>query len=155
VVSRPFPTSRPDALEIRASNAEVRRASDWLAATCRQRSVPEPLAERLALCLHEALVNIIMHGGAAALAAPIGVVVEVGLAAGCIEASVTVSDAGRPFDPASVPQKALPATLDEASPGGLGLTMIRRCADRLDYRHEGGRNHFTFVARSVARAQAK
>jgi hypothetical protein len=28
--------------------------------------------------------------------------------------------------------------------------MIRRCADRLDYRHEGGRNRFTFGARGSA-----
>ena len=136
-----------DVLEVGASGAEVRRASEWLEASCRQRRVPQALTERLSLCLHEALANVITHGGASARAAPIEVVLEVKLGSGSIEASVTVSDAGRAFDPLSVPPKAPPRTLDEALPGGLGLAMIRRCADRLGYRHKGGRNHFTFGAR--------
>jgi serine/threonine-protein kinase RsbW len=146
---------RSEPLEVGASGAEVRRATDWLAASCRSRKLPQALAERLELCLHEALVNIITHGGASARAAPIEVVLEVKLGAGSVEASVTVSDAGRAFDPLSVPQKTPPKRLDEAIPGGLGLTMIRRCADRLGYRHEDGRNHFTFGARWSAQTQSK
>jgi serine/threonine-protein kinase RsbW len=146
---------RSDVLEVGVSGAEVRRASEWLEASCRQRKVPQELTERLSLCLHEALANVITHGGASARAAPIEVVLEVKPGAGSIEASVTVSDAGRAFDPLSAPEKAPPRTLDEALPGGLGLAMIRRCADRLRYRHERGRNHFTFGARWKAQAQAK
>jgi anti-sigma regulatory factor (Ser/Thr protein kinase) len=133
----------------------VRGALEWLEATCRQRKVPQALVERLALCLHEALMNVITHGGVSASASPIELVLEVRPDAGCIEASVTVSDGGAPFDPVSFPQKPLPGTLDEAFPGGLGLAMIRRCADRLGYRHERGRNHFTFGARWDAQTQAK
>jgi serine/threonine-protein kinase RsbW len=152
---RQYEPWRSDVLEVGVNGAEVRRASEWLEASCRQRNVPQLLVERLSLCLHEALANVITHGGASARAAPIEVVLEVKLGAGTIEASVTVSDAGRAFDPLSVPQKAPPRTLDEALPGGLGLAMIRRCADRLGYRREGGRNHFTFGARWKAQSQAK
>jgi serine/threonine-protein kinase RsbW len=137
------------------SGAEVRRALEWLEASCREREVPQALAERLALCLHEALVNVINHGGAAARGSPIEVVLEIQPGADGSEASVTVSDAGRAFDPLSVPPKAQPKTLDEALPGGLGLAMIRHCAERLGYRHEDGRNHLTFGARWSAQAQAK
>jgi anti-sigma regulatory factor (Ser/Thr protein kinase) len=146
---------RSDVLQVGVSGAEVRRALKWLEKTCRQREVPQALAERLALCLHEALVNVINHGGASAAAVPVEVVLEVAPGADSIEASVTVSDAGRPFDPLSTQQKPLPKTLDEALPGGLGLRMIRRCADRLGYRHEDGRNHFTFGARWNAQPQPK
>src|SRR5688572_13083198 len=139
--------SRPDELAIVANAAEVRRAVEWLEAACRRRSVPQAPAERLALCLHEALVNVITHGGGSALAAPIGLALEVGPGPDGAVANVTVSDAGTAFNPLSLPQQLPPATLDDASPGGLGLVMIRRCADWLDYRHEGGRNRFTFGAR--------
>jgi anti-sigma regulatory factor (Ser/Thr protein kinase) len=64
---------------------------------------------------------------------------------------VTVSDAGIAFNPLRVPKKILPAALDEVSAGGLGLVMVRRCSDWLDYRHEEGRNHLTFGARWNAR----
>jgi len=106
--------------------------------------VPQALAERLALCLHEALANVIAHGGSTAHSAPIGLLFELKRERQSNQASVTVSDAGIAFDPLSVPQKMLPKTLGEATTGGLGLVMMRRCSDRLDYRHEGGRNHLTF-----------
>lgn len=139
--------SRPDELTIAAAGAEVQRAMEWLEAACRRRDVPQAPAERLALCLHEALVNVITHGGGAAAAAPIELALKVGPVPEGIKASVTISDAGAAFNPLSLPPKALPATLDEAAPGGLGLVMIRRCADWLDYRHEDGRNRLTFGAR--------
>jgi len=138
--------SQFDELTIGASGAEVRRASEWLEAACRQRNVPPALVEQLALCLNEALANVFTHGGGLALAMPIRLLLEVRLDPDCGKASVTVSDAGTAFNPLSIPQREPPRSLDEASPGGLGLVMIRRCADWLDYRHQDGRNHFTFGA---------
>jgi len=136
-----------DELTIGASGAEARRASEWLDTTCRQRNVPQALVERLALCLHEVLANVIAHGGGTALSAPIRLLLEVRLEQDCSKASVTVSDAGIAFNPLLVPKRVLPKTLSEASAGGLGLVMIRRCSDWLDYRHEDGRNHLTFGTR--------
>ena len=132
---------------IGANGAEVRRASEWLDTTCRQRDVPQALVGRLVLCLNEVLANVIDHGGGTALSAPIRLLLEVRLDQDGSKAGVTVSDAGMAFDPLSVPKKILPKTLAEAAPGGLGLVMIHRCADWLDYRHEGGHNHLTFGTR--------
>jgi len=138
---------RFDELTIAANGAEVRRASEWLATTCQQRDVPRALAERLVLCLNEVLANIITHGGTMALSAPIRLLLEVSLHQDYSKASVTVSDAGVAFNPLSVPKRILPKTLDDAAPGGLGLVMIRRCSDWLQYCHEDGRNHLTFGTR--------
>jgi anti-sigma regulatory factor (Ser/Thr protein kinase) len=149
---RPAETERSalpgiDELTIGANGAEVRRASEWLDTACRQRNVPQALVERLAICLHEVLANVITHGGGTALSAPIGLLLEVTLEPDCGKAAVTVSDAGIPFNSVLVSERTLPKTLVEASTGGLGLVMIRRCSDWLDYRHENGLNHLTFGAR--------
>ncbi len=136
-----------DELTITANRAEVRRASEWLDAACRQHKVPQALVDRLVLCLNEVLANIITHGGRNAASAPIQLVLEVALDHGHGKAGVRVSDAGMAFDPLSVPARSLPKTLEEASLGGRGLVLIRRCSDWLDYRHEGGRNHLVFGAR--------
>jgi serine/threonine-protein kinase RsbW len=136
-----------DELTIGANGDDVRRASDWLCATCRRHGVPEPLVERLDLCLNEVLANVIVHGGGTARSAPVRLMLEIGRDDGCGKAGVTVSDAGVAFDPLSVPARASPKTLEEASLGGLGLVMIRRCSDWLDYRNEHGRNLLTFGAR--------
>ena len=135
---------RDDELSIGANGAEVRRASDWLDAACRRRDVPRAVAERLVLSLNEVLANIICHGGATALSSPVGLRLEVVAEANGGKARVTVSDTGIAFNPLSVAEKPLQKTLDEAAPGGLGLVMIRRFSDSLDYRHEDGRNHLTF-----------
>ena len=140
-------SSRFDELTIIANGAEVRRATEWLAASCRKCDVPQAHAERLVLCLHEVLENVINHGGGTAREAPIRMRLEVSLAPECRKASVTVMDAGMPFDPLSVPDRILPKTLSEASVGGLGLVMIRRCSDWLDYHRENGHNRLTFGAR--------
>lgn len=139
--------SRFDELTISANGDEVRRASDWLYATCRQHEVPQEHAERLVLCLNEVLANVIVHGGSTALSAPVKLMLEVSVDDGGGKAGVTVSDAGVAFDPLSVPARSSPKTLEEAALGGLGLVMIRRCSDWLDYRKEHGHNHLTFGAR--------
>jgi len=109
--------------------------------------VPPDCAERLQSCLNEVLANVITHGGATALLAPIRLLFKCGPDAGSHAASVTVSDAGVAFNPLTVTPKLLPKTLEEASPGGLGLVMIRRFSDWLDYRHDDDHNHLTFGAR--------
>jgi anti-sigma regulatory factor (Ser/Thr protein kinase) len=139
--------SRVDELAIVAKADEVRRASDWLHAACRRHEVPEALVERLVLCLNEVLANVIVHGGATALAAPVRLMLETRVDDGRGQAGVTVSDAGAAFDPLSIPERTLPKTLEDASFGGLGLVMIRRCSDWLDYRNEDGHNRLTFGAR--------
>lgn len=138
---------RDDELSISASGTEVRRASEWLDSACRQHEVPQAMAERLVLSLNEVLANVIRHGGANALSSPVALRLEVVADVNGGKAGVTVSDTGIAFNPLSVAEKPLPKTLDEAAPGGLGLVMIRRFSDWLDYRHEEGRNHLTFGTR--------
>ncbi len=142
-----FSASLAEEFAIGATAVEARRASDWLEAALLQRGVPQAQAARLTLCALEVLANVLAHGGKAAHEAPIGLLLEVILDTHHGEARVTVSDAGRAFDPLTVPERAKPKTLDEASPGGMGLALIRRCADLLHYRHEAGRNHLVFGAR--------
>lgn len=109
------------------------------------------MVEKLVLSLNEVLENIILHGGANALSSPVELELDVVADANGGKAGVTVSDAGIAFNPLSVAEKLLPKTLDEAAPGGLGLVMIRRFSDRLEYRHDAGRNHLTFGIRWKAK----
>lgn len=131
-------------LSIGASDVDVRSASDWLAAACREKGVPAKQVDRLVLCLTEVLANVIAHGKPTQ---PIALQLEVGADPRSGEASVTVADACRAFDPLSVPKRARPVSLDEAPTSGMGLDIIRFCSDMLRYRHEGGRNHLTFGTR--------
>jgi anti-sigma regulatory factor (Ser/Thr protein kinase) len=132
-------------LSIHADGAEVRRATEWLEASCRENQVPPALVDRLILCLNEVLANVIAHGGTRT--PPVTLRLEINPDESGFEASVTVSDRCRAFDPLSVPKRARPASLDDAPTSGMGLEIIRGCSDVLRYKHEGGRNHLTFGAR--------
>ena len=135
-----------EVIAIGADAQGARRASSWLETACRDLGVPDAQVFRLALCLDEALANIIAHGGETARAEQVRVRLEVepGTAGGH-EARVTVSDAGRAFDPLSAPMAPPPKSLDQALPRGMGLGIIRQCS--LGYRREGGFNHLTFGTR--------
>ena len=66
---------------------------------------------------------------------------------GTCTAELSVADAGVAFDPSTYPpeQTARPASLAEATPGGLGLLMIRSFSDDLSYRRSEGSNHLTIT----------
>ena len=134
-------------LSIRSAVADVRVASDWLARDGKACGVPEEQVGRLDLCLNEALANIISHGGESAAAQPIRLLLQVGSQQSAGEACVTVSDAGHAFDATTATLKAQAQTLYDATPGGLGLLMMRKFSDDLTYLRADGRNVLTITVR--------
>ncbi|MEN9887334.1 MAG: hypothetical protein RL758_1912 [Pseudomonadota bacterium] len=134
-------------LSIDADVAEIRRASVWVGKTGLQMGVPPEQIERLDLCLNEALANVLEHGGQGARQAPIVLTLGLDRDAESRLACLTVSDAGHPVNPLLIVPKNVAHTLEDATPGGLGIQMIRTFSDRLEYHFSQGRNHLTFAVR--------
>ena len=132
---------------------EARRASGWLETVALEQNVPPEQVVRLDHCLDEALANVIRHGGPTALSSPVHLQFDVRRGPRACTAELSVSDAGMPFDPSTHAVLAPhPATLVDATPGGLGLLLIRNFADDLSYRHIQGRNHLTITVSWVEEA---
>ena len=131
-------------LAIRASAEDIRPASEWLATIGNEHGIPGDQIFRLDLCLNEALGNIVFHGGPSAHEAPVFLTLTVSTDDGEHRAALSVSDAGIPFNPLQAEAKHQAPSLAEATPGGLGLTMIAGYCDRLDYDFRNGCNHLTF-----------
>ena len=55
---------------------------------------------------------------------------------------VEVEDDGRPFNPLEAPEPDLSKSLEERPVGGLGIHLVRKLMDELEYRREEGRNLF-------------
>jgi anti-sigma regulatory factor (Ser/Thr protein kinase) len=53
---------------------------------------------------------------------------------------VEVEDDGPPFNPLDLPEVDVTAPLEQRPIGGLGIHLMRRFMDELEYRSEGGRN---------------
>lgn len=49
-------------------------------------------------------------------------------------------DNGAPFDPLAFPDPENSLPLGERKPGGLGILLLRKMADRLSYEHRNGMN---------------
>ena len=59
---------------------------------------------------------------------------------------VEIRDWGVPFDPVTMEDPTLPASVQEAKIGGLGIMMAKRCVDELTYERSGdGANVVTFT----------
>jgi anti-sigma regulatory factor (Ser/Thr protein kinase) len=95
------------------------------------------------LCLNEALANVLEHGGEAALATSIEIGVEFECSKGNQSVTLRIIDGGVPFDvPQSIAKTPAPS-LTEATPGGLGVKLLRRNADTFSYRLHQGKNELT------------
>lgn len=93
------------------------------------------------LVLEEALTNIVKY------AFPDGDPHEIDLTV-AVEADGIVlrfEDDGVAFDPLQAPQPKVPASIDEAVPGGLGIALLRRHCSSASYRRLDGRNVLTVL----------
>lgn len=131
-------------LSISANAQELRRVALWLETCAQEYNIPAEQLGHLDLCAHEIIANILEHGSAEALAADIRLHLDIQRNEHETEATITIADAGIAFNPLTVAPKALPETLAEAQPGGLGLTMMHAFSDSLSYAYEDGRNQLTF-----------
>ncbi len=61
-----------------------------------------------------------------------------------IEVSLTDFDADR-FDPRERDEVRTDLPIEERTPGGLGIHLVRKLIDRIDYEYEGRRSKTTFV----------
>lgn len=95
--------------------------------------------------MNEALANILAHGGDTARSEPIDITLQIDRASTSPEAVLRIVDAGFPFDGVNVAPKSLPSKLEDATPGGLGLRMLRVFSDQVSYRTHQDKNELTLV----------
>lgn len=136
-----------DSLAVRTGADDIRSASEWLARFCSERDVPADQLFRLDLCLNEVMANIASHGGESALDSAVLLAIVISVKDECTEATLTVSDSGKPFNPLTAVATPQAQSLEDAVPGGLGLTMIACYSDQLDYNFSKRRNHLKITVR--------
>ena len=134
-------------LEISATAAEVRSASEWVFRMGRAFNVPQEQLDRLDICLNEALANVIAHNTMGPAPRSVELKMDIRGDPDAGEAALTLLDDGPAFDvvAATLPQRA--SRLSEAEPGGLGLLMMRSFSDALSYQRVGARNELRFCVR--------
>jgi len=114
------------------------RLVEQLYAFAREVQLPKAALQAADLALEEHLTNVINYGYEDKRTAEILVRLEIQAGALLVE----VFDNGCPFNPLDRPEVDTTIPLDEKQIGGLGVHLMRRFMDELDYRREDGRNVF-------------
>jgi len=134
----------PDAFTqtIQVSNdlAEVSRLNEILSDLWVERNLPPELEMPAVLALEEVLSNVIRHG-CTGLANP-DIRVQFTFDRGAFE--FVVSDNGTPYNPLSRPDPDVNLPIEQRTPGGLGIFLVRRLGDAVNYEYRDGRNHLLF-----------
>jgi anti-sigma regulatory factor (Ser/Thr protein kinase) len=129
--------AEPDAI-----SALSERATAFLAGE----GVDARAAHHVALVIDELLTNLACHGGGAKTSACVRLTVRPD------RVDAQVSDYGAQFDPRKTPDIDLSAFADNRPIGGLGLFLIHRVTERLDYERDGDCNRTMFSVRRTPAA---
>jgi serine/threonine-protein kinase RsbW len=130
-----------DALDIKLGNrlAELDGVTEKVMDFGRRHGLATRVVHDLTLALEEVLSNVIKHGY------PEGgdheISLRVRVEPGQVRAEI--EDDGRPFNPLKAPEPDTTKPLEERAVGGLGIHLVRKLMDALEYRRQGGKNLLT------------
>jgi serine/threonine-protein kinase RsbW len=131
--------SAPFTLQIKNSLEAMRSAgmamSQWLA----DQGAPAEIQNFANLALEEFGTNSIKYGYDDANEHWI----EVTLSISGRELIVNIIDDGRAFNPLEAPEPQFDIPMEERRVGGLGIYLVRKMSDRMEYQREGGKNRLT------------
>jgi anti-sigma regulatory factor (Ser/Thr protein kinase) len=135
----PMPSAPAERLVLHNDLAELRRLAGWLESWTQQSVLSPDVSFAVALCLEEAVANVIMHGSAEDGRLEIAVEMERNGAA----LIARVEDNGCQFDPTTAPPPRPAASLEEAKIGDVGIHLIRSFASSMHYERRDRRNRLT------------
>lgn len=126
----------PHSIRVKATLDQLEKLVNFVIARARELEAPKKAIDDLHLAADEACTNVIRY------AYPPGEEGEVEVSCRTAPGLFTLSirDWGKPFDPLAVPPPDLKLDLDQRPVGGLGILFIRKAADELTYRRDGGCN---------------
>jgi serine/threonine-protein kinase RsbW len=124
--------------------AEIPRLLDWIETCCDECGIGGDTPSKLALALEEAVANVINHAFTGVTSPHrIAVLLEIG----GDRVAAEIIDNGRPFDPSAAPEPDCASPLENRDVGGLGIHLIRRVMDRVQYRRVGDENRLRLEKR--------
>jgi serine/threonine-protein kinase RsbW len=128
-----------ETIKVPAKIDYLHQCIDFVAACAKQQGLDKRSIDRLELAADEALVNIFNYAYQDYC--------------GDVEIScmidhdklfvIEISDSGIPFNILDVPDPELSADIDDRKIGGLGIFMIKKIIDDVQYRREAGKNYLT------------
>jgi anti-sigma regulatory factor (Ser/Thr protein kinase) len=118
---------------------EIPRLSEFIELTCEEMGFDMSTTMSINLALEEAVVNVIQY------AYPNGTegAVDIDIADDDRQATFTITDSGKPFDPTAKADVDISLSAEERPIGGLGIHLIRQIMDSIQYERKNNKNILT------------
>jgi anti-anti-sigma factor len=129
-------------ITVEASLEHLAAISDFVVDQARLAGLDEHAVWEVQLAADEAVTNVIQHSYARS---PGSITLTTQHSGDTFE--VAIRDRGKPFNPDDVPEPDLVSPLEERRTGGLGLYLMRKLMDRVEFRFEDGENILTMTKR--------
>jgi len=120
---------------------EIRRVHEALDQFAAKHRLPVAGLARLHVALEEHLTNIISYGYRPGQTGTI----QIRLALTESNLRVEIEDDARPYNPLETPDVDTSVPLEAKPVGGLGVLLIRKSVDKIEYRRAGERNLLVLV----------
>jgi sigma-B regulation protein RsbU (phosphoserine phosphatase) len=128
-------------IRIPARLENLEKLIDFILSCLKSAGIDKETASEIHLAVDEACTNSIKY------AYPNGPAGDIELS--CVlnrrSATTTIRDWGAPFNPLESPPPDLNLDIDERPIGGLGIYLMKKFSDRLEYRRENGSNLLTII----------
>jgi len=134
-------TTQNYSFELHNNLSELKTLSKKLIAFGRNIGLPELSVSEINICLDELFTNIVLYGFNDDLEHKVKFTMKVDdniLIA-------TIEDDGVPFNPLKKKAVDLPANVDSAEIGGLGIHITRELVDKISYERKRGINRLTIA----------
>jgi len=128
-------------IRARAALENLEKIIDFVLSCARDWGLGEEKISDIHLAVDEACTNIIEYAYPPGRQGDIEVVCRLGGK----EFTILLRDWGRPFNPLRAPAPDLELDLNERPVGGLGIFLMKKFSDRIDYRREKGANRLEIV----------
>lgn len=133
-------------IQIDCEPGAIRRASEWLRASCK--NIDQDCLAELDLAIVEAVTNLVKYSGAANK--PANFTLEISIQSDSVKINIT--DTGQPISPAALDFSHTvldfdPEDVANLPASGLGLAIIREVTDSFEYRTDKGINTMRLIKR--------
>ncbi len=119
-------------LILQSSMDDIGRLEPFVKEVARQAGISDKETKRLRLAVEESVANVINYGGATAIM--LRAHVEDG------QLVLTIDDDGQPFDATQESTTDLSIPPDQRLPGGMGIMLLHKMTDGLEYCRKDGHN---------------
>ena len=137
-------------LQIKNSLTAVQAANQTVSRWLTDLGAPSEIQYFANLAIEEFVTNVIKYGHDDGNQHTI----EVSLSLAGSELELTIIDDGREFNPLEAPEPAIGMSVEERPVGGLGIYLVRKMSDRMEYTRAGQKNRLR-LQKGVRRPQTE